>query len=199
MPPAAKSKVGSYTREAMARKVEAKAAHQKQLDKAVALVAAGKGGAMVVADMVEGCTRSQIRTAVIKSKVLEQGKPWRAQWAIMTPIEMERLVKWVIASADNDNPATEREVSEQVTKMLQCRRLANRSKHDGKHNVELTPAEKRLALEGGELSHMWFMGFYAANPSKRRRRSRSWSSSIATTSSAPRPAYAAWSHAPWRA
>jgi hypothetical protein len=49
--------------------------------------------------------------------------------------------------------------------MLQVRRLANRKNHNGKSACfELTPAEERLALEGGSLSHTWFQGFYAANP-----------------------------------
>jgi len=42
----------------------------------------------------------------------------RPAWAILTETEMASLVKWVLACAANDNPAVEREVSEQVTKML---------------------------------------------------------------------------------
>eukprot|EP00966_Prymnesium_polylepis_P205651 4765669-Prymnesium_polylepis.1 len=44
--------------------------------------------------------------------------------------------------------------------MLQCRRLANRKKKTSLQDP-LTAAEERLALEGGDLSHTWFMGFYA--------------------------------------
>eukprot|EP00966_Prymnesium_polylepis_P073903 1715193-Prymnesium_polylepis.1 len=63
---------------------------------------------------------------------------------------MARLVKWCLACASNDNPAKEREVSEQVTKILQCRRLANRHSQSGRPGckvVPLTDAEERLALE----------------------------------------------------
>ena len=87
--------------------------------------------------------------------------------AILTPTETDSLVKWLLGSAQNDNPATEAEASAQVTKMLQCRRLANRRKRSGKPNaavVELTAAEVRVGLDGGELSHTWFSRFYAANP-----------------------------------
>ena len=157
------AKPGTYTKAALRLKAAAKAAHQKELEKAVTLVADGKFGVKAIVHMVTGCTVSQIRTAVHKA-TLE--KPWRAAWSIMTEVEMERLVQWVLQSAANDNPATEVEVSEQVSKMLQCRRLHNRKVHNGKTatTVELTPAEERLALEGGVLSHTWFMGFYASNP-----------------------------------
>ena len=106
---------------------------------------------------------AQIRYAI---KLAAAPRPSRPAWAILTKIEMERLVKWVLACAANDNPALEREVSEQVTKMLQVRRLANRKHHSGTSVsiVALTSAEERLALEGGMLSHTWFQGFYAANP-----------------------------------
>ena len=159
-------KLGEYTHTALRRKVEAKDAHQVELAKAVALNASGAGGAMKVAGMVEGCSVQQVKTAIFKHNHPSQ----RPAWAIMTEVETQRLVKWVLASASNDNPATESEVSEQVAKMLQCRRLAFRKARNGKEPfnprlVDLSPAEHRLALEGGNLSHTWFMGFYAANPS----------------------------------
>ena len=159
-----KQKPGIYTKAALAKKAALKVAHNLELQKAVALVTAGEGGPGKVADMVVGCTRSQIATAVMHASAKV---PFRAAYDIMTKVEMERLVKWCLACAANDNPATEKEVSEQVTKILQCRRLANRHMQSGKPSsrvVPLTPAEDRLALEGGLLSHTWFMGFYARYP-----------------------------------
>jgi hypothetical protein len=158
------TKPGTYTKEALLKKAAIKAAHQVQLEAAVALVADGSMGPDKAATLVEGCTCAQIRYAIKKG--LEE-KPSRPAWAILTKIEMQRLVKWVLACAANDNPSTEKETSEQVAKMLQCRRLANRANHNGRadsSNVELSPAEERLALEGGDLSHTWFQGFYARNP-----------------------------------
>jgi hypothetical protein len=81
--------------------------------------------------------------------------------------DQPREVLWVLASAANDNPAVEKEVNEQVRKMLLCRRLYNRKKKSGKPNasiVELTTAELRIAIDNGDLSHTWFMHFYAVNP-----------------------------------
>ena len=46
--------MGLYTKDAQLRKKKDKVAHQEQLDKAVALVASGAGGAMRVAGMVNG-------------------------------------------------------------------------------------------------------------------------------------------------
>ena len=46
--------------------------------------------------------------------------------------------------------------------------MFNRKHKNGKDNrtiVLLSQAEERIALHGGELSHMWFQGFYANNPS----------------------------------
>ena len=156
---------GTHTKEALRQKAAAKVAHEEQLAKAVALVNSGKGGPAAVGSMVEGCTRSQIAHAVMKSKL---HTPFRAQWDILTEIETKALVKWLLASAANDNPAKEREVSDKVSKMLQCRRLFNRKHQNGKSNraiIPLTVAEERIAIHGGELSHTWFSGFYAANPS----------------------------------
>ena len=107
---------GTHTQGALKRKALAKLAHQEQLDKAVALVLSGAGGPWTVSGMVEDCSVSQIKTAVAKAMMK---KTFRASWAIMTDIENKRLVEWLMACADNDNPATESEVSEQVTKMLQ--------------------------------------------------------------------------------
>ena len=157
-------KPGTYTKAALAKKAALKVAHQEQLQKAVTLVAAGEGGPGKVAGMVDGCTRSQIATAVMHASA---GVPFRAAYEILTKLEMARLVKWCLACAANDNPAKEREVSEQVAKMLQCRRLANRHAQSGRPSckvVPLTAAEERIALDGGLLSHTWFMGFYARNP-----------------------------------
>ena len=162
MPSGKTVKCGTHTRDALLAKAAAKAVHQVQLDMAVALIT-DECRPFAVAKMVDGCTVSQIKTALAKS-LLKQ--PWRAAWSILTAIENQRLVEWVLACAANDNPCTESEVSIQVTKMLQCRHLHNRTKKNGKGGtvVPLTPAEHRLALEGGLLSHTWFMGFYAANP-----------------------------------
>ena len=162
MPPVTGNKPGTHTLAALHAKAAAKAAHKIQLDKAVALVSDGKGGPDKVANMVEGCSARQIKYALAKAK---SSTGWRAAWSILTDIEMQRLVTWVKASAANDNPATESEVSNQVAEMLQCRRLAYRKAHTEKTSiVPLSAAEERLALEGGHLSHMWFSGFYAANP-----------------------------------
>ena len=162
MPPVKGAKPGTHTHAALQEKAAAKAAHQAQLDQAVALIADGKGGPDKVAKMVEGCSVRQVKYALSKSL---SKRPWRPAWAILTKVEMQRLVKWVLASASNDNPSTEAEVSEQVTKMLQCRRLAWRKAHTQKTSiVPLSAAEERLALEGGNLSHTWFQGFYARNP-----------------------------------
>ena len=59
-----KPKPGTHTKDALLRKAAAKAAHQEQLDKAVALVLSEEhGGPWLVTDLVEGCTVSQIKTA----------------------------------------------------------------------------------------------------------------------------------------
>ena len=158
-------KMGTHTHEALLRKVADKRAHQEQLDKAVALHVSGAGGSQVISQHVQGCTRQQIDRAIAKSKLAE---PPRAAWAILTETEGHALVKWLLASAENDNPATEGEVSIKVTKMLQCRRLSNRKNHSGKASASLVPlsaAEERIALNGGVLSHTWFSGFYADHPS----------------------------------
>ena len=157
------AKIGTHTKEALRKKADAKAAHQVQLGLAVAIVADGAAGPDKAARMVEGCTARQVRYAIEKASASKQ---WRPAWSILTEIEMQKLVVWVLACAGNDNPAKEREVSEQVRKMLLVRRLANRSKQNGRSTsiVDLSPAEERIALEGGELSHTWFQGFYAANP-----------------------------------
>ena len=60
---------------------------------------------MKAVGMVDGCSCSQVKLAIKKANA---HTPWRAQWAIMTPIEIEKLVKWVILSAENDNPASAR-------------------------------------------------------------------------------------------
>lgn len=140
--------------------------HWEQLAKAVALVADGKsGGSYAVARLVVGCNRKQIEYAIQKAQTLKTRLHQRPAWSIMTEIEVQRLVAWLGASAANDNPAMENEVSEQVVKMLQCRRLAHRKAKGTKSSIApLTPAEERLALEGGHLSHTWFQGFYADNP-----------------------------------
>jgi hypothetical protein len=83
---------GTFTKVALAAKAAQKAAHQVQLKKAVALVAAGEGGAGKVSRMVEGCTKSQVATAIAHAS---SKRPWRAAWDIMTGIEEERLVKWM--------------------------------------------------------------------------------------------------------
>ena len=75
---------------------------------------------------------------------------------------------WITSSARNDSPCTESQVSEKVTQMLQCRLLFNRQNHSGKAaaaRIPLSKAEERIALQGGVLSHMWFAGFHASNPS----------------------------------
>ena len=156
---------GTFTKQALQAKAAAKRAHQLELGKAVQLVADGEGGPDKVSNLVMGCTPRQIQYALSKAR---SDQPWRPAWSILTSIEMERLVKWLLNSAANDNPATEKEVSEQVRKMLLCRRLFNRKHKNGRDNsslVELSAAEERLALEGGDLSHTWFQGFYAANTS----------------------------------
>ena len=94
---------GTHTKGALRTKAAAKAAHQVQLGKAVALVADGEGGPERVSKLVEGCTPRQIKYALSKARA---DKAWRPAWSIMTPIEMQRLVKWLLASAANDNPAT---------------------------------------------------------------------------------------------
>ena len=147
---------GIYTMAALRQNFEGKRAHKEQLALAVEFVKAGRGGPQAASAAVLGCTRSQVDTAVKKtaSKVTP-----RAPWQILTPTETDSLVKWLLGSAQNDNLATEAEASAQVTKMLQCRRLANRRKRSGKPNaavVELTAAEVRVGLDGGELSHTWF-------------------------------------------
>ena len=152
---------GKYTKKALRAKADCKGAGaHEQLAAAVKMVAEGQGFHAVVG-LVEGCTLEQIKYAVKKVSA-----PTRPAWAILTAIEMGKLVKWCSLSARNDNPATECEVSDQVAKMLQCRRLANRANRRPS-NVNLCRAEKRIALglEGGTLSHRWFQGFYAANPS----------------------------------
>lgn len=151
---------GTHTKAALMSKATAKKAHHEQLAAAVKLVAEGQGLGTVVG-MVEGCNLEQIKYAVKKAT---SKQPTRQSWAILTDMEMEKLVKWCIASAKNDNPAMESEVNDQVTKILQCRRLANRAKRRAS-NIELSTAETRIALQGGTLSHTWFQGFYAANPS----------------------------------
>ena len=158
-------KRGTQTHDALVSKLAAKRAHEEELAKAVALHASGAGGSRVLCGKVLGCSYQQIDRAIAKS-MLEQAP--RPQWAILTDIEGEALVKWLLLSAQNDNPATEREVSVQVTKMLQVRRLYNRKHQTGKLSASLVPlslAEVRLAVEGGVLSHKWYAGFYAAHPS----------------------------------
>ena len=109
------AKLGTHTKEALRKKAGAKAAHQVQLGRAVAIVADGAAGPDKAASMVEGCTGRQVRYAIENASASKQ---WRPAWAILTEIEMQKLVKWVLACAANDNPAKEREVSEQVRKML---------------------------------------------------------------------------------
>ena len=158
------AKPGTHTHEALRSKADAKRAHEVQLAIAVGLAASGGGGGMQLSKMVEGCSRQQIDRAIAKS-VLKV--PLRPQWSILTVVEMASLVKWVLASAANDNPSVEKEVCEQVRKMLLCRRLYNRKKKSGKPTasiVELTTAELRIAIDDGDLSHTWFQHFYAANP-----------------------------------
>jgi hypothetical protein len=56
---------GQYTLAAETRRFEEKSAHKEQLKLAVALVTSGEaGGARSAVGMVEGCTRSQIETAL---------------------------------------------------------------------------------------------------------------------------------------
>ena len=59
--------------------------------------------------MVEGCTRSQIASAFAKSQL---ATPFRAEWAILTEIETNRLVKWLVASAANNRQPCEGERGE---------------------------------------------------------------------------------------
>ena len=113
---------------------------------------------------VEGCTRSQIRTACDKAAEPKV----RAAWEILTEPETNSLVKWLLTCARNDNPATEAEVSDKVKELLQHRRLFNRKHQSGSRAnacVPLTSAEERIRLKSGSLSHTWFRHFYAANPS----------------------------------
>ena len=157
---------GAYTHLALVAKRAEKAAHEIQLAKAVALIEGGAhGAARAVSHLVEGCSFQQIGRAVERSSA---AKPSRARWEILTPIENERLVAWITSSARNDSPCTESQVSEKVTQMLQCRLLFNRQNHTGKAaaaRIPLSKAEERIALQGGVLSHMWFAGFHASNPS----------------------------------
>lgn len=127
MPATAQGKPGTFTREALMKKSREQKEHREQLAKAVALVADGKsGGSYAVARLVVGCNRKQIEYAIQKAQTLKTRLHQRPAWSIMTEIEVQRLVAWLGASAANDNPAMENEVSEQVVKMLQCRRLAHR-------------------------------------------------------------------------
>ena len=158
------AKPGTYTHDALCAKKAGKLAHEEQLALAVALAAAGGGGGMKLSSKVVGCSRQQIDRAIAKAALKVQPRP---AWAILTAIETASLVKWILACAQNDNPAVETEVGEQVKKILLCRRLFKRKKQNGKPNAVVTPlsdAEKRIALDGGDLSHCWFQGFFAANP-----------------------------------
>ena len=156
---------GTHTHLALRAKKEDQRAHEEQLAIAVGLHTSGGGSGMKLSKLVEGCSRQQIDRAIAKNLLKTQPRP---QWAILTPIETQRLVQWVLACASNDNPAVEREVSDQVRRMLLCRRLFNRKKkgsYSSAKLVDLSTAEMRIAIDGGDLSHTWFQGFYAANPS----------------------------------
>lgn len=116
---------GTHTHLALRAKKEDQRAHEEQLAIAVGLHTSGGGSGMKLSKLVEGCSRQQIDRAIAKNLLKTQPRP---QWAILTPIETQRLVQWVLACASNDNPAVEREVSDQVRRMLLCRRLFNRKK-----------------------------------------------------------------------
>ena len=118
-----KPSTGQYTQAAMARKAAAKRAHVEHLNKAMELVAGGAGGYVAVASMVEGCSPRQIEYAWEKMSAKKQ----RPAWSILTRNEITSLVQWVLASARNDNPCTETQLSDKVTEVLQCRRLFNRN------------------------------------------------------------------------
>jgi hypothetical protein len=160
------AKPGTHTKAALRQKAVDRSAHLQQLAIAVAIVADGAAGPDMAASIVEGVSARQVRYAIAKASTMLS---WRPARAILTDIEMKRLVQWVHACEANDNPAREKEVSEQVQKMLQIRRLANRANKNGNSTsiVGLTPAEEHIALKGGELSHTWFQRFYAANPRTR--------------------------------
>ena len=158
------AKPGTYTHEALCAKKAGKRAHEEQLALAVALAAAGGGGGKKLSSQVEGCSRQQIDRAIAKAALVVQPRP---AWAILTEIETASLVKWILACAQNDNPAVETEVGAKVKEILLCRRLFNRKKKNGKPNavvIELSDAEQRIALDDGDISHRWFQGFFAANP-----------------------------------
>tara|TARA_B110000046_G_scaffold167248_1_gene184775 strand:- start:509 stop:931 length:423 start_codon:yes stop_codon:yes gene_type:complete len=90
---------GTHTKAALAAKARDKELHQEQLDKAVALHDGGNGpGPRRLVHLVEGCTKSQIETAIVKSK-LKVAR--REAWQILTEIEESRLVGWIQACADN--------------------------------------------------------------------------------------------------
>eukprot|EP00966_Prymnesium_polylepis_P062799 1457490-Prymnesium_polylepis.1 len=126
----AKPGIGIHiSRQPCAKRPPPRPEHQVQLGKAVALVATSAVGPEAAASKVEGCTARQVKYAIEKG--LEK-QPHRAAWEILTQVELKRLVEWVLACEANDNPAKERKVSEQMQKMLQVRRLANRSKKRGK-------------------------------------------------------------------
>ena len=156
---------GTHTHAAFRKKFDEKRAHEEQLQLALEFMEAGRGGARAVSKLVEGCSRRQIAGALAKATSPAATRP---NWQILTPTETGSLVRWLLASARNDNPACEADVTVQVAKMLQCRRLANRRHHSGKagsSRVALSRAEERIAIGGGELSHTWFQRFYGANPS----------------------------------
>eukprot|EP00966_Prymnesium_polylepis_P211048 4887215-Prymnesium_polylepis.1 len=89
----ARSKPGTHTKDALLKKADAKAKHRAQLEQADALVASGVAGPDKAANMVEGCTAWQIRYAIKKALA---PNPSRPAWAILTKVEMERLVQWVL-------------------------------------------------------------------------------------------------------
>ena len=163
---APRSTKGTYTQVALQAKVEAKAAHDAQLALAVVWCAVdGNGGPAKAAKEFDGLSRGQIALAIAKSKA---AAPPREAWRILTDKEEKALVKWLLASAKNDNPAIEAEVSEKVREILLCRRLFNRKKGNDYRQgcvVALSEAELRIAINDGDLSHTWFMKFYAKNPS----------------------------------
>ena len=98
------AKPGAYTKDALRTKKEAKIAHEEQLAIAVALAARGGGAGQKLSSKVEGCSRQQIDRAIAKAALVS---PPRQAWAILTATETKSLVKWILACAQNDNPAVE--------------------------------------------------------------------------------------------
>jgi hypothetical protein len=145
---------GAFTKQALQRKAKEKAEKEELKDRAAAWCIDNK---KKPADAVKSGLFEPLTMDEIKYWLRRSG---RSDRAILTAKEKQRVFQWMSKSADGGEPVTEAKLCVKVRDVLTARLAYNRAHKHGAACTKLSKAEKRI-VSGGELSHIWIMGFNA--------------------------------------